>query len=47
LEEIEVWGSNCNFYELIWSNQGLNGINIKVLWAIGDLIGEIQNQGPN
>ena len=47
LEEIKVLGSNYNFEELIWSNQGLNCIIIKVLWAIRDLIEKIQNQGPN
>jgi len=47
LEEIKVLGSNYNFEELIWSNQGLNCIIIKVLWAIRDLIEKIQNLGPN
>ena len=37
---------NYNFLELIWSNQGLNCINIEVWWPIRDLIEEIQNQGP-
>jgi hypothetical protein len=31
---------------LIWSNQGLNCINIEVWWPIKDLIEEIQNQIP-
>jgi hypothetical protein len=30
LEEIKVLGSNYNFEELIWSNQGLNCIIIEV-----------------
>jgi hypothetical protein len=47
LEEIKVLGSKYNFLELIWSNQGLNCINIEVWWPIRDLIEEIQNQGPN
>jgi len=46
LEEIEVLGSNYNFWELIWSNHGLNCINIEVWWPIRDLIEEIQNQWP-
>ena len=29
-EEMKVLGSNCNFKELIWSNQGLNCIIIEV-----------------
>jgi hypothetical protein len=37
---------NYNFLELIWSNQGLNCINIEVWWPIRDLIEEIKNQGP-
>jgi hypothetical protein len=32
---------------LIWSNHGLNCINIEVLWPIRDLIEEIQNQEPS
>jgi len=47
LEDINVLGSNYNFWELIWSNQGLNCINIEVWWPIRDLIEEIQNQGLN
>jgi hypothetical protein len=47
LEEIKVLGYNYNFEELIWSNQELNCIIIKVLWAIRDLIEKIRNQGPN
>jgi hypothetical protein len=47
LEEIKVLGSNYNFWELIWSNQGLNCINIEVWWPIRDLIEEIWNQEPN
>jgi len=47
LEEIKVLGSNYNFEELIWSNQGLNCIIIEVLWPIKDLIETIQNQGLN
>jgi hypothetical protein len=39
--------SNYNFLELIWSNQGLNCINIEVWWPIRDLIEEIRNQEPN
>ena len=39
--------SNYNFLELIWSNQGLNCINIEVWWPIRNLIEEIWNQGPN
>jgi len=38
LEEIKVLGSNYNFEELIWSNQGLNCIIIEVWWSIRDLI---------
>jgi len=38
LERIKVWGSNYNFQELIWSNQELNCINIKVWRPIKDLI---------
>ena len=30
LEEIKVLGSNYNFEELIWSNQGLNCMIIEV-----------------
>jgi hypothetical protein len=45
LEEIKVLGSNYNFWKLIWSNQGLNCINIEVWWPIKDLIEEIWNQG--
>jgi hypothetical protein len=40
-------GSNYYFLELIWSNQGLNCINIEVWWPIRDLIEDIRNQGPN
>jgi hypothetical protein len=47
LEEIKVLGSNYNFLELIWSNLGLNCINIAVCWPIRDLFEEIRNQGPN
>jgi hypothetical protein len=47
LEEIKVLGSNYNFKELIWSNQGLNCINIEVSWPIRDLIEEIRSQRPN
>jgi hypothetical protein len=47
LEEIKVLGSNYNFEELIWPNQGLNCIIIEVWWPIRDLIETIQNQGPN
>jgi hypothetical protein len=47
LEEIKVLRYNYNFEELIRSNQELNCIIIKVLWAIRDLIEKIQNQGPN
>jgi hypothetical protein len=47
LEEIKVLGSNYNFEELIWSNQGLNCIIIEVWWSIRDLIETIRNQGPN
>jgi len=47
LEEIKVPRLNYNFKELIWSNQGLNCIIIKVWWSIRDLIETIQNQGPN
>ena len=32
---------------MIWSNQGLNCIDIDVWWQIRDLIEEIQNQGSN
>jgi hypothetical protein len=46
-EEIKVLGSNYNFEELIWSNQGLNYIIIKVWWPIRDLIETNLNQGPN
>jgi hypothetical protein len=46
LEEIKVLGSNYNFWELIWSNQGLNCIYIEIWWPIRDSIEEIQNQGP-
>jgi hypothetical protein len=45
LEEIKVLGSNYKFEELIWSNQGLNCIIIKVWWPIRDLIETIRNQG--
>ena len=47
IEEIKVLGSNYNFEELIWSNQGLNCIIIEVWWPIRDLIETIQNQGLN
>jgi len=47
LEDIQVLGSKYNFWELIWSNQGFNCINIEVWWPIRDLIEEIRNQGPN
>jgi len=47
LEEIKILGSNYNFEELIWPNQGLNCIIIEVWWLIRDLIETIQNQGPN
>jgi len=47
LDEIKVLGSNYNFKELIWSNQGFNCIIIEVWWPIRDLIETIQNQGPN
>ena len=47
LEEIKVLGSNYNFEELIWSNQGLNCIIIEVRWPIRDLSETIQNQEPN
>jgi hypothetical protein len=47
LDEIKVLGSNYNFEELIWSNQGFNCIIIEVWWPIRDLIEIIQNQGPN
>jgi len=47
LEEIKVLGSNYNFEELIWSDQGLNCIIIEVSWSIRDLIETIRNQGPN
>jgi hypothetical protein len=47
LEEIKILGYNYNFEELIRSNQELNCIIIKVLWAIRDLIEKIRNQGPN
>jgi len=43
---LKVLGSNYNFWELIWSNQGLNCINIEVWWPIRDLTEEIWNQGP-
>jgi len=36
-------GSNYNFEELIWSNQGLNFIIIEVWWPIRDLIETIWN----
>jgi hypothetical protein len=39
-------GLKCNFKESIWSKQVLNCINIKVWWAIKDLMEKIQNQGP-
>jgi len=38
LEEIKVLGSNDNFEELIWPNQGFDCIIIEVLWLIRDLI---------
>ena len=44
LEEIKVLGSNYNFEELMWSNQGLNCIIIEVWWPIKDLIETIWNQ---
>jgi hypothetical protein len=47
LEGIKVLGSNYNFEELIWSNQGLNCIIIKVWRPIRDLIEKFWNQGPN
>jgi len=47
LEEIKVLGSNYNFEELIWSNQGLNCIIIEVWWPIRNLIEIIRNQEPN
>jgi hypothetical protein len=47
LEEIKVLGSNDNFEELIWPNQGFNCIIIEVLWKISDLIDTTRNQGPN
>jgi hypothetical protein len=47
LEEIKVLGSNYNFEELIWLNQGLNCIIIEFWWPIRDLIETIRNQGPN
>ena len=47
MEEIKVLRSNDNFWELIWSNQGLNCINIEVWRPNRDLIEEIRNQGPN
>ena len=47
LDEIKVLGSNYNFEELIWSNQGFNCIIIEVWWPIRDVIETIQNQGPN
>jgi len=47
LEAFKVLGSNYNFWELIWSNQGLNCINIEVWWPIKDLIEEIRDQEPN
>ena len=42
LNEIKVLGSNYNFEELIWLNQGLNCIINEVWWSIGDLIETIQ-----
>jgi hypothetical protein len=45
LAEIKVLGSNYNFEELMWPNQGFNCIIIEVWWPIRDLI--IQNQWPN
>ena len=47
LEEIKVLGSNYNFEELIWPNQGFNCIIIEVGWLIRDLIDITRNQGPN
>jgi hypothetical protein len=47
LENIKVLGSNYNFEELIWSNQGLNCIIIEVWWPIRNIIETIRNQGPN
>ena len=47
LEEIKVLGSNYNFEELIWPNQGFNWIIIEVWWPIRDLIDTTLNQGPN
>jgi hypothetical protein len=47
LEEIKVLGSNYNFEELIWPNQGFNCIIIEVLWPIKDLIDTTRNQRPN
>ena len=47
LDEIKVPGSNYNFEQLIWSNQGFNCIIIEVGWPIRDLIETIQNQWPN
>ena len=44
---LKFGGRICNFKESIWSNQGLNCINIEVWLVIKDLIEEIQNQWPN
>jgi hypothetical protein len=43
-EAIKVLGSNYNFGELIWSNQGLHYIINKVWWPIKDLIETNWNQ---
>jgi len=45
-KKLKFWGQIIFFLELIWSNWGLNCINIKVWWPIGDLIEEIWDQGP-
>jgi len=45
-KKLKFWGQIIIFFELIWSNQGLNCINIEVWWPIKDLIEEIQNQIP-
>jgi len=45
-KKLKFWGQIIIFFELIWSNQGLNCINIEVWWPIKDLIEEIQNQRP-
>ena len=47
LEVIKVIGSNYNFKELTWSNQGLNYIIIEVWLSNKDLIETIKNQGLN